>query len=214
MRLYLSSFRIGNRPEELLKLLPTGRRRTALILNADDYKTIADRDTSLGREIEELASVGLEPTEIDLRKYFGRAEELKQALVAFDLVYVRGGNTFILRRAFEQSGADQILKELIERDAVAYGGYSAGVCILAPDLHGLELVDDAAFVPDGYEQLLRWDGLDILSYHVLPHFNSDHPESSAMNDVLERWVADHLPFIALRDGEAIVVNGSKQTVVG
>jgi hypothetical protein len=53
MRLYLSSFRIGSRPDELLALL-RGGRRAALILNADDYKTPEDRAASLLRELEEL----------------------------------------------------------------------------------------------------------------------------------------------------------------
>jgi dipeptidase E len=46
LRLYLSSFRIGDRYEALLKLL-AGRKRTALILNADDYKGPDDRAESL-----------------------------------------------------------------------------------------------------------------------------------------------------------------------
>jgi dipeptidase E len=39
MRLYLSSFRIGNRPEALLAQLG-GRTRTAPILNADGFTVI------------------------------------------------------------------------------------------------------------------------------------------------------------------------------
>ena len=107
MRLYLSSFRIGNRPGELLKLLPGGRR-TGLSLNADDYKTEEDRAASRQREIEELSGIGLEPTEIDLRRYFGRAVELQDKLAQFDALYVWGGNVFILQRAFRQSGADDV----------------------------------------------------------------------------------------------------------
>ncbi|MGZ4503485.1 MAG: hypothetical protein ACXVEL_18015 [Nocardioidaceae bacterium] len=49
VRLYLSSFRIGNEPAALLGLL-RGGVRTALILNADDYKSDEDRHESLARE--------------------------------------------------------------------------------------------------------------------------------------------------------------------
>mgnify|MGYP003394226395 CR=1 FL=1 len=59
MRLYLSSFRNGNKPEELLKLLGEGRR-TALICNAMDM--VADeaaRVASNTSESERLSSIGL-----------------------------------------------------------------------------------------------------------------------------------------------------------
>lgn len=82
MRLYLSSFRIGNRPEELIQLL-AGGKRTALIVNADDYKTPEERAASLQHEIEELEGLGLEPIEIDLRTYFGKADEVREALAPF-----------------------------------------------------------------------------------------------------------------------------------
>jgi dipeptidase E len=66
MRLYLSAFRVGNEPGTLLGLLDGGAR-TALILNADDYKPGIDRNASLRRELSELRAVGLDPTEVDLR---------------------------------------------------------------------------------------------------------------------------------------------------
>lgn len=213
MRLYLSSFRKGNKPDELLKLL-AGRARTALILNADDYKSAEDRAASLQREMNELRSLGLEPSEVDLRDYFGKPGALRQALSICHLIYVRGGNTFVLRRAFKQSGADEVLRELLARDAIVYGGYSAGVCVLAPSLRGLELVDDPNVVPDGYHEPVIWEGLAVLPYQILPHYLSDHPESEAMDAVLQLWLQEHVLFLALRDGEAIVVDGEKQMVVG
>lgn len=214
MRLYLSSFRIGNKPEELLKLL-TGRVRTALILNADDYKGPEDRAVSLQREIGELERVGLEPGEVDLRRYFGWEDELRAVLAGFDLIYVRGGNAFILRRALRQSGADRIVKDLLANDAVVYAGYSAGPAMLTPSLRGIELFgDDSNVVPDGYDPSVIWEGLGILPYVLVPHYRSDHPETAGADRAVEYYIATHTPFIALRDGEALVVDGDRQAVVG
>ncbi|MEX5711920.1 hypothetical protein AB1484_27395 [Parafrankia sp. FMc6] len=98
MRMYLSSFRNGNKPDELLRLLGGGRR-TALVLNAQDWKSPEDRATDLAQEAERLESIGLRPEETDLRQYFGRPDELRRALAGYDLIWVRGGNTFVLRRA-------------------------------------------------------------------------------------------------------------------
>lgn len=213
MRLYLSSFRNGNKPEELLKHLGDGRR-TALIFNAVDFKNDADRATDYAAEADRLKAIGLMPTEIDLRDYFNKQDKLKNELLKYDLIWVRGGNVFVLRRAFKQSGADTIIKELLENDDIAYGGYSAGVDILQPHLHGIELVDPPDVVPAGYDSEVIWDCLNLLPYCVAPHYKSDHPESEDIDKTVNYYIENHIPFIALHDGEAIVVDGNSQTVVG
>lgn len=212
MRLYLSSFRNGNKPEELLRLLGTGRR-TALIANSMDFLDESARTEGVKQETERLTAIGLEPTEVDLRQYFGKQEELKQVLSSFDLIWARGGNAFILRRAFRQSGADIIIPELLAEDKLAYGGYSAGICILSPSLEGFELVDEPHVIPEGYDSEVLWDCLDIVTYAIAPHYKSDHPESAAINKSVDYLIDHHIPFIALRDGEVIIVEGQERRVV-
>ncbi|ESP97469.1 (alpha)-aspartyl dipeptidase [Streptomyces sp. ADI96-15] len=216
MKLYLSSFRTGNRPEELLRLLGDRGRRTALILNADDYKDAEGRAASLQRELDELSGIGLDPFEVDLRDYFGRQEELEKVLSSVDCVYVRGGSVFVLRRAFRASGADHVLKRLIEEEAVVYAGYSAGPCLLGPDLHGIQgEVDNPELVPSGYEDTtMDWECLGLLPFAIAPHHRSDHPESEEIDRLVEYYVEHHVPFVALRDGQAIVVDGDTRSVVG
>lgn len=213
MRLYLSSFRLGNKPNELHKLL-MGGKRTALVMNAIDFHTGDARSSRVAKEIDDLKSINLEPTEVDLRQYFGKEDELKELLSSFDLIWVRGGNAFVLRRAFKQSGADRAIKELLDEDAIVYGGYSAGIDMLIPSLHGTELVDDPNIVPDGYESEIVWDCLGILPYSVAPHYKSDHPESAAVDTSVEWMIDNHVLFVALRDGEVIVRNGSEERIVG
>ncbi|RFU86632.1 hypothetical protein DY218_11220 [Streptomyces triticagri] len=215
MRLYLSSFRIGSRPDELLRLLGEGRR-TALIINADDYKGPEGRAASLQREVDELKGIGLDPFEVDLRQYFGRQDELAEVLSGVDAIYVRGGSTFILRRAFERSGADQIISQLLADDAVVYAGYSAGPCMLGPTLRGIDgEVDNPNLVPEGYEETtLSWDCMGVLPYVIASHYKSDHPESAEVDKSVEYFISHHIPFIAISDGQAIVVEGDVRTVVG
>jgi len=212
MRLYLSSFRNGNKPEELLKLLGKGRR-TALINNALDFLPQSDRSSRKDEEIDRLKSIGLDPIEIDLRLYFGKPQGLKEKLAAFDLIWVRGGNAFVLRRAFKQSGVDKVVAELLTEDKVVYGGYSAGIDMLTPSLHGAELVDEPDIVPDSYTSDIIWDCLGLVPYAIAPHYKSDHPESAAIDMSVEYLIDNHIPFIALRDGEVIVIDGEKQNIL-
>ena len=213
MKLYLSSFRLGNKPQELIRLLGD-KKRTAVIGNAQDMLPNSERTESLAQEMERLSTLGLDSVEVDLRKYFGKTEELRDELSKFDLVWVRGGNCFVLRRAFKQSGADGIILELIKNESIVYGGYSAGIDMLVPSLHGAELVDDPNSVPPSYDAEIVWDSLALLPYSIAPHYKSDHPESAAIDKSVEYMIDNHIPFIALRDGEAIVIEGDSQTVVG
>lgn len=213
MRLYLSSFRLGTNPTALLDLLQ-GETRAALIANADDDKEPVDRASSLKRELDDLLSLGLDPFELDLRDYFDRpVTDLAGRMSEAALIWIRGGNTFVLRRALRQSGAEILIRELLRDDAVVYGGYSAGGVVLTPSLRGCELVDDPLAVPERYSVDVIWEGLGILDVAFVPHYRSDHPESQATDRVIEFLVRDHRPFIALRDGEALVVDGPNRLVV-
>lgn len=212
MRLYLSSFRNGNQTQELHKLL-AGNKRTALVMNAVDSLPPEDRASSTHEEIERLKSIDLQPTEVDLRDYFDKPEALKAVLSEFDLLWVRGGNCFVLRRALAQSGGDQLIKDMLEGDEIVYGGYSAGIDMLAPSLHGVEFVDDPQVVPEGYEPEVIWDCLGILPYVVAPHYKSDHPESADIDKSVEYLIDNHIMFKALRDGEVIVVDGDREYIV-
>jgi dipeptidase E len=197
----------------LLRLL-AGGRRTALMMNAVDFLDPPIRDALTHQERERLHGIGLESTEIDLRHYFGRPDELRDVLRQFDLVWVHGGNCFVLRRAFRHSGMDEVTKQLLASDELVYGGYSAGIDMLTPSLHGAELVDDPTIVPTGYESPIIWECLGLVPYAIAPHYKSDHPESAAVDKSVEYFIDNHIPFIALRDGEAIVVEGESQEVVG
>jgi len=135
MRLYLSSERLGARAGALLDLLGApaadsvsvndNRARVAIIANGYDNCTPLGRDPYLAElydPIAEFHRLGLVPEELDLRAYFGDPQSLRQRLAAFGLVWVMGGNSFILRRAMRQSGFDGVIRDLLAADAIAYGG--------------------------------------------------------------------------------------------
>lgn len=124
---------------------------------------------------------------------------------------MRGGNTFVLRQAMRLSGFETLIRELVDTDFL-YGGYSAGVCVLAPSLTGLQQVDDATLTPYPNSEVI-WDGIGLLDYLVLPHFESDHPESADIDKEVEYCRREGIPFKTLRDGEVIVVesDSARQT---
>jgi dipeptidase E len=206
MKFYLSSYGIGNEVKKLKKMIPKGNKKTAYISNALDYsKGLERRKKHEKRNIKQLTKVGLDVEILDLRNYFNKSYRLKEKLKEFGVIWVSGGNTFVLRQAMKLSGFDVILKSLLKKDNILYGGYSAGICVLTPTLRGLELVDDPSAKPYGRKSKVIWDGLGILSYSIAPHYKSDHPESKRMNKVVEYMIDNKMLFKTLRDGEVIII---------
>lgn len=208
MRLYLSSYKFGNYTEELVKLC-LGNKKVGVIMNAVDWGDPVRVMASLKDQIEILKSLGFEPEQIDLRNYFGKTEDLKKHLTNFGLVWVHGGNTFVLKRAYEQSGFDKIIKKMLLKDEIVYAGFSAGIVILSKSLKGLEITDDPKIVPAGYKEEFSWDGLGILDYHIAVHYKSNHAESAEIYKEIEYYKEKGIPYKTLQDGEVIVVNGEK-----
>ncbi len=209
MRLYLSSFGLGPRPDDLLSMLRGPR--TAVIANAmDPYP-----DRGLETEAEMFRPLGLDIVEVDLREHFADPTRIRDDLTNFDLLWVRGGNVFALRQALARSGADRAIVDLLKDDAFVYGGYSAGPCVLAPSLRGLEFCDDPKPVEAMYGEPVIFDGLGILDFAFVPHVDSvGHPETEALTEVAERYRCDGVPFRAFRDGQVLVRNGDEEYVVG
>ena len=148
VRLYLSSFREGNCPERLVDLA-RGGRRAAVIANAMDAAPPEVRNEAVRRELDALTALRLRVEEIDLRDHFD-AGTIGPALRRHDVVWLRGGNVFMIRYALARSGADAELSRLLREDAIVYSGYSAGACVLGPTLRGLEMVDGPSSVEELY----------------------------------------------------------------
>jgi dipeptidase E len=181
----------------------TAGRRIGFIPNAMDAVPQHERESSNAASLWEVQNVGIAIETLDLRLYFGAAGALAEKLDTFDGVWVRGGNTFVLRQAMRLSGFDDLVANMRSADFF-YGGYSAGVCVLAPRLDGLQQVDDPSQRPySGSEVIL--DGLGLLSYLILPHFESDHPESAAIDKEVEYCRDEGISFRTLRDGEVIII---------
>ena len=215
MRLYLSSYRIGDRAGALLALLGNGKR-AAIIANALDNVSASARAIHRSEVYDpyaEFSSLGISAADLDLRDYFGAPERLAETLEGFDLVWAVGGNAFTLRRAMRQSGFDRLIVEKLDRDDIVYGGFSAGAVVAAPTLRGMELMDDPAEQPAGYAPDPVWDGLGLIDYAIVPHFRSRHPETAAAEQASRSFAARRTPFRALRDGEVIVWTGPRATDV-
>jgi dipeptidase E len=209
VRLFLASYRLGPDPSRFRRLLPAPTPRVAVIANAADAWPPTARDWAVRSEFDSLRALGAAPEEVDLREWAaptGARAPVADVLAGFDAVWVRGGNTFVLRAQLARSGADSALKALVRTGALVYGGYSAGACVLAPTLRGLELVDDPAEARLLADAPL-WEGLGLVPYRIVPHFRSPgHEESAEIEQLAALYAQSGVPFRTLTDDEVIVVD--------
>jgi dipeptidase E len=76
-----------------------------------------------------LSALGFSVVELDLRSFFGAPDKLETFLGGIGLVWIDGGNAFVLRQAMRQSGFDLLIKASVTRDEIVYAGFSAAAVI-------------------------------------------------------------------------------------
>jgi len=215
MRLYLSSYRLGDTPGDLVTLM-RGGTRALVIANALDTIPAERREVYRATVYDpaaEFARLGIDAELLDLRQA-GTPAELRARLETCDLVWVMGGNSFVLRRAMRMSGFETVIAPLLADDALVYGGFSAGAVVATPTLRGIELMDDPYGVPQGYDPEIVWDGLNLVDFSIVPHFESDHPEATQAKATTLRLERLGLAYRTLRDGEVIMVDGENVRLLG
>lgn len=203
MKLYLSSYKLGNKTEELKKWIIENNNKICLIPNAkDSYPESYEKQASIQFDIKELTDLGFDVTLLSLRDYFGKQKELTQKLKEFNAFYVIGGNVFTLRQAMYLSGFDIFINSIKKESNYLYIGYSAGICVLASDLHGLDFCDDPYI--NTYNINTIWNGLGFFDYLLLPHYKSKHKETKSIDDCIQYCKINDIKYKTLKDGDVII----------
>jgi dipeptidase E len=207
MRFYLSSYKLGNEVIKLQELIHQTSGKFGYVPNSLDF-SYADpikRKDSINEDIADLQQYCASVEILDLKEYFGKTNQLKEKLLSLGGIYVRGGNSFVLRQAMRLSGLDSLILEMKERDNFLYIAYSAGVCVLTPTMRPYAITDDAADMP--YPQITEqvWKGLGIVPFIFLPHYKSDHPETASTDKEIEYCIENKILFKAYKDGEVFII---------
>lgn len=205
MKFYLSSYKFGNNSDFLKEWIKNHGNKIALIANSRDAREDNEiKFEKINSDIRLLEDIGFEVTKIDLRDYFGKYNKLKAELEKYSAVCLIGGNCFVLRKAIDLSGFDKFIRENISNENYLYIGYSAGICVLGPNMRGLDLVDEPINIynSDG----VLYEGMKIVDYVPVPHYKSDHPESHLVDNVVDYFNKNNIKYKTLKDGDVIIEN--------
>lgn len=205
MKLYLSSCGIPT-PDNLAKLLgkPLSETSMVLIPNAQDYYNQRAWTVKVNRAVAEMESLGFKVTVVDLRLY-GDAQTLQRVLQNHDLIWVLGGNTFVLRYQMRRSGFEDIITDLLE-GGIVYGGDSAGALAAGLSIAGIESADDPEFAEEVIE-----NGLCLVPFVILPHV--DNPEFADVVPKVKSLRQSKKDVIELTDSQAVIFDDHTHRVI-
>ena len=205
MRFYLSSSKLGEKAPLLAELYGNDRP-VAYIANALDHA--ADKgwlEAWIADEIQELNGAGLRAEHVDLRDFFQKGTDFRDVAAKYSGVWMSGGNVFVLRQAMTLSGLDAFILENQKSDNFTYGGYSAACCVLSPSLKAFAIADDPSVLPYPEITEMIWDGLGILDFAFMPHYQPEHPDWALFQKEVAICSANNMPYRTFRDGEVLVL---------
>lgn len=132
-------------------------------------------------------------------------KEIENILREAALVYISGGNTFLLNHRLHISGVMPYLKKKIQ-NGLPLIGVSAGMILCGPNIltsRDMNTVETPHF-----------DGLNLVPFNFFAHYADDGYGQSVQDD----WLGDYHffhdnPVILLCDGGYVRVDGKKTTLV-
>ena len=66
-------------------------------------------------------------------------------------------------------------------------------------------MDDVSQKPYGNDIETVWEGLGLIDFSVIPHYQSNHPETDSADLVIQYFVDNGITFRTMRDGEVIII---------
>jgi dipeptidase E len=132
-------------------------------------------------------------------------KEIEDILRESALVYITGGNTFLLNHRLHMSGVMPYLRKKIQ-NGLPVVGVSAGMILCGPNILTSKDMNTV--------ETPHFDGLNLVPFNFFAHYADDGYGQSVHDD----WLADYHffhdnPVILVSDGAYVRVDGKKTTLV-
>jgi dipeptidase E len=132
-------------------------------------------------------------------------KEIEDIIRRASLVYVPGGNTFLLNHRLHVSGVMPYLRKVVQT-GLPLVGFSAGMVLCGPNILTSKDINTV--------ETPHFDGLKVSPFNFVAHY----PLDAYGQSVKDEWLADYHffhdnPVIMLCDGAYVKVEGKKTTLV-
>ncbi len=179
--------------------------KIALIENAADLDQ--EGPTGWVEEIRKsITDKGYQIKLVDLRQWLYKKSGLEKEFEDIDAIWVGGGNGYYLRWIMKETGADELIRELIKK-GIVYSGWSAGAGVVGPTLKYAETMDDVSHVPE-----LIYAGLNLIDKVIIPHIDNEMfaKRVIAWNEQLKN---EGYKTVPLKDSQALVIDGEYEKII-
>ena len=168
------------------------------------YLPLASLYTERWREMNEIAFRGLGQI-VEINAELMTQREIETIIRDAALVYIPGGNTFLLNHRLHTSGVMPYLKKKVQ-NGLPVVGFSAGMIFCGPNIltsKDMNTVETSHF-----------SGLNATPFNFLAHF----PKDAYGQSVLDEWLRDYHffhenPVIMVCDDAYIKIDGKKTLLV-
>ena len=206
MKLLLGSFWTSTEQDrELSKLVGRKPQNTKVAYIENAYDVYHDEESLIeGRKI--LKDKGFDFELVDLRDFKDKYEELRKKLESKDVFWLTGGNPFYLRWLMRETGADEIITDLLKKGKV-YVGASASSVVAGPTLKYFDNQDD----PNEAKEVI-WEGLGLTQTVVVPHI--DNKEfGEGCREAGELLKKEGFTTQPIKDDQVLLINDNIQIVI-
>ena len=163
----------------------------------EDYSFLENEMAPLKNQVKSF-------TEFDLS---GKdKQQVSQALLGKDLLYVTGGNSYYLLEQVQKSGFSEAVQSYLETGG-QYLGTSAGAILACPRIDFIGDMDDISKA-----SLTNFSALGLIDFYVMPHM--DHPTYvDKIGKCIDKLQSEGEKVIGLCDNQALWVQGNDLTVL-
>ncbi len=209
MKLFLSSMTISQLQRKYFNAL-VGKTKPqditlAVVENAADVYA-DDNKAWVYQSRNSMQEYGYKVDVIDLRDYFNKNTDLRERLQNADAIWLGGGNTYYLRWILRETGADEVIVQLVKEGKV-YGGGSAGAIVAGPIIKGFESADSPEEAPAVIDE-----GLKLTDLIVVPHWQNEK-YGSIMEVINSKLKHDNFDTITITDEQALVIDGDTREII-
>ncbi len=179
----------------------------AVIVNATKSQTKKVKKTKKVKR--RFAEIGFDSTKIEM---FDLNIRNPRDLSEFDIIYVLGGNPFVLLDEVRKSKANMVLKELTHQEKIMMG-YSAGALLFGPSLDLMNDVDSLL----GFNeiQLQNLSCLEIYDFLIFPHYEEFTSEVEGLAEEIDQFeLKSNYKIHRLNDHEGIIFENGKMRLIG
>jgi dipeptidase E len=201
MKLLLTSDGLTSKKiqKEFLKLLdkPTSENKVLIMHTAN----IPRRWRTVRKIMKGLIRLGIQKKNISLINIRHKVSKIPE----FDVLYSLGGNTFYILDRVRKTGFDKVIKKAVKRGKL-YIGLSAGSMITH---RTIESADWGERRKDRNKiRLKNLKGLNFTNIAIFPHY-----KKRLDGEVKELKSKANYPILALKDKQALLINGKTKRII-